>query len=107
MHKNNSGPRNKRNLHAWRTSTDDGRRREVRAQLFGSVWTVESREGEEEDWTRHDPPALEDLIELHDVLFNKYQRKHLAWEHLRSVRTLIDERGGSLEDLPGAHLPVR
>jgi len=85
--------RRTRNLHAWRTRTDDGRRREVRAQLFGSSWTVSSRAEDEEDWTVHDPPQIEDLEELEQVLFHKYQRKHLDWEHLRSVRALLEERG--------------
>lgn len=83
--------RRTRNLHAWRTRTADGRKREVRAQLFGSKWTLSSRCQDEEDWTVHDPPAREDLEELHRVLFNKYQRKHLAWEHVVAVEKLIDE----------------
>ncbi len=83
-----------RNLHAWKTRTAHGRRRQVRAQLFGSRWTLTSRCEDEEDWTTHDPPLLEDLVELQEVLFNKYQRKHLAWEHLAGVRRLIEARGG-------------
>ena len=82
-----------RNLHVWKTRTDDGRRREVRAQLFGSKWSLTSRCDDEEDWTTHDPPLLEDLEALHTVLFNKYQRKHLAWEHVVGVQKLIDARG--------------
>ena len=81
-----------RNLHAWRARTADGRKREVRAQLFGSKWTLSSRCQDEEDWTVHDPPARDDLVELHRVLFNKYQRKHLAWEHVEGVDRLIESR---------------
>ncbi len=81
-----------RNLHAWKVRTEDGRRREVRAQLFGSKWTLTSRCAGDEDWTTHDPPDLEDLEQLESVLFNKYQRKHLAWEHLEGVRKLLEER---------------
>ncbi len=81
-----------RNLHDWKTRTDDGRRRQVRAQLFGSRWTLSSRCEGEEDWTTHDPPLFEDLEDLHEILFKKYQRKHLAWEHLVGVRKLIDAR---------------
>jgi len=87
-----------RNLHVWKTRTADGRRRQVRAQLFASRWTLSSRCEDEEDWTTHETPELDDLVELHGVLFNKYQRKHLAWEHLDGVRRLIEERGGTLED---------
>lgn len=83
-----------RNLHAWKTRTDDGRRRQVRAKLFGSKWTFTSRfEDEEEgEWTTHDPPLLEDLVDLHDILFNKYQRRHMAWERVEGLRKLIEAR---------------
>ena len=79
-----------RNLHAWRTRTADGRKREVRAQLFGAKWSLTSRCAGEEDWIAHAPPLIEDLEELEGVLFNKYQRKHVAWEHLVGVRKLIE-----------------
>ena len=81
-----------RNLHARSTRTADGRKREVRARLFGSTWTLTSRCEDEAEWTTHDPPLLEDLVNLQEVLFNKYQRKHLAWEHLVGVRKLIEAR---------------
>ena len=81
-----------RNLHVWKTRTADGRRREVRAQLFASKWTLTSRCEDEADWTTHDPPLLEDLVDLEVVLFNKYQRKHLAWDHLDGVRKQIEAR---------------
>ena len=81
-----------RNLHSWKTRTEDGRKRQVRAQLFGARWTLTSRCEDEEDWVEHKTPLLEDLEELHGILFNKYQRKHLAWEHLEGVRKLIEAR---------------
>jgi hypothetical protein len=79
-----------RNLHVWKTRTPDGRKRQVRAQLFGSKWTLTSRCEDEEEWTTHDPPLLEDLEDLHETLMNKYQRKHLMWEHVVSVREEIE-----------------
>ncbi len=81
-----------RNLHAWKTRADDGRKREVQARLFGSKWTLRSRYADEEDWTIDEPPVLEDLHELHRILFNKYQRKHAAWEHVVGVKKLIEDR---------------
>lgn len=81
-----------RNLHAWKTRLTDGRKREVRAQLFGSRWSLTSRCSDEEEWTAHVPPLLEDLQELEEILFKKYQRKHVAWEHLVGVRKLIADR---------------
>lgn len=81
-----------RNLHAWSTRAEDGRRREVRAQLFGAKWSFTSRCKGDEDWTEHDPPSLEDLEGLRNALFNKYQRKHLSWEHVVGVDRLIEAR---------------
>lgn len=40
---------------------------------------------------------LEDLMELRRVLFNKYQRKHLAYEDVAAVELMIQERGGHWE----------
>ena len=91
-----------RNLHVWKTRTADGRRREVQAVLYGSRWELTSRCKDEEEWTAHQPPLLEDLVELHDILFRKYQRKHLAWEKLDGVRKLIDSmRAAESRQYPG------
>ncbi len=82
-----------RNLHVWKTRTADGRKREVRAQLFGANWTFIAKCTDEDEWVTQEPPLLDDLEELHRVLFNKYQRKHLAWEHVLGVRKLIEAHG--------------
>ena len=89
-----------RNLYVWKTRTEDGRKREVRAQRFGSRWELESRHDDEETWTQHTPPLLEDLEVLEEKLFNKYQRKHTSWEHVVSVRKLIEARSPSPESPP-------
>ena len=86
-----------RNQHGWTHRTEEGRKREVCARLFGRRWTFEAKHADEDDWAPLDP-TLEDLLELRRVLFQKYQRKHLAWEHLRSVEELILARGGSWEE---------
>lgn len=86
----------KRNRHVWKVRTEDGRKREVRAQLFAKQWTLTSRFTDEEEWTEHPTPLLEDLEELYEVLERKYQRKHLAWEYLEGVRKLIEERKAQL-----------
>jgi hypothetical protein len=87
-----------RNLHAWKTRTDDGRKREVNARLFGGIWTFRARISGEELWTSYEEPLLEDLLALREVLFAKYQRKHLAHEHLTSVEKLILARGATWEE---------
>ena len=81
-----------RNLHAWTTRTTEGLKREVRAQLFGKNWTVTSRYKGEDDWITHDPPLLEDLEELLEVVSRKYQRRRLSREHLETVQRLLDRR---------------
>ena len=81
-----------RNLFIWKTKTEEGLKREVRAQLFGTKWSFKSQVKGEDEWTDHEPPLLDDLEDLESVLFNKYQRKHTAWEHVVSVRRLIADR---------------
>ena len=81
-----------RNLYIWKSRTDDGRKREVRAQRVAGKWTIRSRFTDEEDWTDHVRPSLEDLVDLEEVLFNKYQRKHTSWEFVVDVRKMIEER---------------
>ena len=87
-----------RNEHGWRTRTPDGAKREVRAHLFGKRWTLKAKVEGEDEWTTYEEPLLEDLLELREVLFNKYQRKHLALEHLTSVEQLIRERFAGEEE---------
>ncbi len=87
-----------RNLHVWKTTTDTGEKREVRAEKFGKKWRLQAKVKSDEQWTYYDDPLLADLLELRDVLFRKYQRKHLSWEDLEAVDQLIRDRGG---EVPG------
>ncbi|MEM7307201.1 MAG: hypothetical protein AAF682_11055 [Planctomycetota bacterium] len=87
-----------RNVHAWKTRTPEGERREVKAHFFAKKWTLKAKVRGEESWTEYDEPLLDDLIDLRLILFNKYQRHRTAWEHVESVEKLIRERGGSWED---------
>ena len=84
-----------RNIHVWKHTTDEGERREVRAEKFGGRWRIQAKLKSEENWTYYDVAELEDLIELRRVLFNKYQRKHLAFEDVAAVEKMILDRGGS------------
>ena len=86
-----------RNTHVWKHTTADGEKREVRAEKFGGNWRIQSKLKHEERWTYHEVPSLEDLIELRRVLWNKYQRKHLAFEDVAAVEKLIRDLGGSWE----------
>jgi len=40
----------------------------VRATKFGGKWRVQSKTSDEIDWTYHDPPLLDDLLKLKDVI---------------------------------------
>ena len=85
-----------RNVHIWKTTTAEGEKREVRAEKFGGKWRLQAKIKGEEDWTYYNAPLVEDLIELRDVLWRKYQRKHLAWEDVAAVEKLIRDAGGTL-----------
>ena len=83
-----------RNTHVWKTKTEAGEKREVRAEKFGKQWRLQAKLKSEERWTYYDTPLLEDLVELREVLFKKYQRKHLSWEDIAAIEKMIAERGG-------------
>ena len=81
-----------RNEHNWKETTADGDKREVRATKFGGKWRIQSRLKGEELWTYHDQPAIEDLRELRDVLFRKYQRRRAAYEDVVLIEKMIEEK---------------
>ncbi len=81
-----------RNTHIWKTTTAEGVKREVRAEKFGKQWRIQAKCKGEESWTYYDTPLLDDLVELRDVLWRKYQRKHLAWEDVAAIDELISKR---------------
>jgi hypothetical protein len=78
-----------RNEHTWKETTPDGDRREVRATKFGGNWRIQSRLKGEEAWTYYDKPLIEDLHELRDVLFRKYQRRRAAHEDVVALEEWI------------------
>ena len=86
----------RRNTYCWRSRTDDGRKRELRAFREGGGWQIESLEPDAEDWARAPKPLLEDLVALEELLFNKYQRKHTSWELLDEVRQMVAARRARL-----------
>ena len=87
-----------RNTHIWKNITAEGEKREVRAEKFGKRWRIQAKCRHDLSWTYYDDPLMADLIELRDVLFRKYQRKHLSYEDLAAVEKMITDRGGSWEE---------
>jgi hypothetical protein len=90
--------RRMRNIHVWKHKTEEGEKREVRAEKFGGNWRIQAKLKQDERWTYYDTPELADLVELRRILFNKYQRKHLAYEDVTAVEKMIRDRGGSWEE---------
>ena len=84
-----------RNVHVWKAIGEDGRKREVRAERFGGQWKFQAQARGDENWTYYDTPLLEDLVELRDVLWRKYQRKRLPWDDVATLDKMIAERGGA------------
>ena len=81
-----------RNLHTWKETTPDGDRREIRATKFGGNWRFQARLKGEESWTYYDKPRIEDLRELRDVLFRKYQRRRASHEDVTGIEAWIKRR---------------
>ena len=78
--------------HEWRERTSEGEVRFVRADKHGGIWQLQARLKSEETWTRLDPPPVEDLHQLRDVLWRKYQRRRASIEDVRQVEDLIANR---------------
>ena len=91
------GEKNKlmRNVHTWKHTTEEGSKREVRAEKFGKRWRLQAKLKPDAGWTYYDDPLVADLIELRDVLFRKYQRKHLSYDDLAAVEKMITDRGAT------------
>ncbi len=74
-----------RNVHVWKTVTEDGEKREVRAERFAGKWRLQAKLKSEERWTYFDDPSIEDLEQLRDILWRKYQRKRLPHDDVASI----------------------
>ena len=78
-----------RSQHIWKEKDGDGRKREVRVTKFGGEWKFQAKFADEDNWTYYDRPRLEDLAELRDVVFRKYQRRRASAEDVDSVDNLL------------------
>ena len=82
------------NQHIWKETTAEGEKREVRAIKFGGVWSIQAKLKHEEQWTYYKVPLIEDLKELREVLFRKYQRRRAAYEDVVLIEKMIKDRAG-------------
>ena len=78
-----------RSQHIWTEKDAEGRKREVRVTKFGGVWRFQAKYADELEWTYYDRPLLEDLQELKDVVFRKYQRRRASAEDVASIEKLL------------------
>jgi hypothetical protein len=78
--------------HIWTEKDGEGRKREVRATKFGGKWRLQSKTSGEIEWTYHEPPLLDDLLKLKDIIARKYQRRRASADDVASVDKLIVER---------------
>jgi len=80
-----------RSQHIWTERNQDGSKREVRATKFGGVWRFQAKSASDLDWTYYEPPLLEDLLALKEILVRKYQRRRASSEDVASIEKLIEE----------------
>jgi len=79
-------------VHAWKEVTPEGQKREVRALKFSGAFRIQSKVRGEAAWTYHDVPLIEDLRELRDILFRKYQRRRAPYEDFVLIDELVKKR---------------
>ena len=80
-----------RSQHIWTKKDAEGRKREVRVTKFGGAWRFQAKYADELDWTYYERPLLDDLLQLKDVIFRKYQRRRASAEDLQSIEKLLRE----------------
>ena len=79
--------------HEWRESRPDGDVRYVTARRHLGKWTFRTCLKSDEEWTLLDSLPLEELKKLRDVLWRKYQRKRVPYEHVLEIDEMLEETG--------------
>lgn len=81
-----------RSQHIWTSRDEEGRKREVRVTKFGGNWKFQAKYRDEEDWTYYERPLTDDLRELRDIIFRKYQRRRASAEDFAAVGKLLRDQ---------------
>jgi len=68
-----------------------GQKREVRATKFGGMWRFQSKTVDDAAWIYHDPPFLDDLLKLKEIITRKYRRRRASADDIASVDKLISK----------------
>lgn len=77
--------------HVWKERDQDGVKREIRATRFGGVWRLQSKRVDDDSWTYHERPLIEDLLALKDIVERKYRRRRATVDELSSIQRLVFE----------------
>ena len=80
-----------RSQHIWKERAADGRKREVRVTKFGGHWKFQAKYRDEDGWTYYERPLIDDLRELRDIIFRKYQRRRASAEDYERAAKLRDQ----------------
>ena len=81
-----------RSQHIWTSRDEDGRKREVRVTKFGGNWKFQAKFHDEEKWNYYDVPPIDDLRELRDIIFRKYQRRRASAEDFAAVEKMLRDQ---------------
>jgi hypothetical protein len=81
-----------RSQHIWTSRDEEGRKREVRVTKFGGHWRFQAKFRDAGEWIYYDVPPIDDLRELRDVIFRKYQRRRASAEDLAAVEKMLREQ---------------
>jgi hypothetical protein len=81
-----------RSQHIWTSRDKEGRKREVRVTKFGGAWRFQAKYRDEENWTYYDLPLIDDLRELRDIIFRKYQRRRASAEDFAAVDKMLRDQ---------------
>lgn len=77
--------------HEWRERTPEGEVRYVTAKRHMGKWLFQTCLKSDEEWTQLDALPLGDLEQLREVLWRKYQRKRVPYEHVQEIDAMIEE----------------
>jgi len=80
--------------HGWTDRTPEGLKREVQAVKFAGKWTCQAQVRGEDWWTPIEPPSIELLQALRDILWRKYQRRRASFEDVQGIDLLIEKARG-------------
>jgi len=73
----------------WKIETEDGGMREVQVRRIAGSWRFRSRLKGVKEWTLHDPPLVEDVHYLRDLMERKYRRRRASLKTVKEVENLL------------------